>query len=148
MACHLFLVQNRVITNFCLRNLLLAGSRTKEILIREEKTVHILRYVNGLQLNDSSKDVVVNLDHSVFESNGVERHFSWVTDIEINNENVYSIAKGGRARWKIENEAFNTLKNQGYEFEHNYGHGNNNLIGSFSFPNDARFSYRSGTTIE
>lgn len=34
---------------------------------------------------------------------------------------------GGRARWRIENETFNTLKNQGYNFEHNYGHGNNNL---------------------
>jgi hypothetical protein len=25
--------------------------------------------------------------------------------------------KGGRARWRIENETFNTLKNQGYNFE-------------------------------
>src|SRR5229473_3104153 len=28
---------------------------------------------------------------------------------------------------KIENETFNTLKNQGYNFEHNYGHGEQNL---------------------
>jgi len=35
--------------------------------------------------------------------------------------------RGGRARWKIENETFNTLKNQGYNFEHNYGHGTQNL---------------------
>ena len=35
--------------------------------------------------------------------------------------------RGGRARWKIENETFNTLKNQGYNFEHNYGHGQQNL---------------------
>jgi len=28
-----------------------------------------------------------------------------------------------RARWKIENETFNTPKNQGYHFEHNFGHG-------------------------
>ena len=31
--------------------------------------------------------------------------------------------RGGRARWKTENETFNTLKNQGYHFEHNFGHG-------------------------
>ena len=31
--------------------------------------------------------------------------------------------RAGRARWKIENETFNTLKNQGYHFEHNYGLG-------------------------
>lgn len=35
--------------------------------------------------------------------------------------------RGGRARWKIENETFNTLKNQGYHFEHNFGHGYKNL---------------------
>jgi hypothetical protein len=26
-----------------------------------------------------------------------------------------------RARWKIDNETFNTLKNQGYQFGHNFG---------------------------
>ena len=35
--------------------------------------------------------------------------------------------RGGRARWKIENETFNTLKNQGDNFAHNYGHGADNL---------------------
>jgi hypothetical protein len=30
-------------------------------------------------------------------------------------------------RWKIENETFNTLKNQGYNFGHNYGLGKKNL---------------------
>jgi len=40
--------------------------------------------------------------------------------------------RGGRARWKIENETFNTLKNQGYHFEHNFGHGNNNLSVGFA----------------
>ncbi|MBP8986105.1 MAG: hypothetical protein KBG12_10250, partial [Syntrophobacterales bacterium] len=42
-------------------------------------------------------------------------------------ENAYPIMRGGRARWKIENETFNTLKNQGYHFEHNYGLGKQNL---------------------
>jgi hypothetical protein len=35
--------------------------------------------------------------------------------------------RAGRGRWKIENETFNTLKNQGYNFEHNYGHGERHL---------------------
>ena len=35
--------------------------------------------------------------------------------------------QAGRSRWKIENETFNTLKNQGYQFEHNFGHGQQNL---------------------
>ena len=37
------------------------------------------------------------------------------------------MVKGGRARWKIENETFNTLKNQGYHIEHNFGHGKHHL---------------------
>jgi hypothetical protein len=32
-----------------------------------------------------------------------------------------------------ENESFNTLKNQGYEFEHNYGHGYKNLSVNLAF---------------
>lgn len=49
--------------------------------------------------------------------------FTWVTDIAITKANAYRIMRAGRARWKIENETFNTLKNQGYHLEHNYGLG-------------------------
>ena len=37
------------------------------------------------------------------------------------------VVKAGRTRWKVENETFNTLKNQGYNLEHNYGHGQKHL---------------------
>ncbi|WP_198264664.1 hypothetical protein [sulfur-oxidizing endosymbiont of Gigantopelta aegis] len=37
------------------------------------------------------------------------------------------MTQAGRCRWKIENECFNTLKNQGYHIEHNYGHGKKHL---------------------
>jgi hypothetical protein len=55
------------------------------------------------------------------------KHFSWVTDFTVTKENAYTLMRGGRARWKVENETFNTLKNQGYHFEHNYGLGKKNL---------------------
>jgi hypothetical protein len=54
-------------------------------------------------------------------------HNSWVTDLEVNAENVAVIVQIGRSRWKIENEQFNIHKNHGYEIEHNYGHGKKNL---------------------
>lgn len=54
-------------------------------------------------------------------------HNSWVTDFEITKENVAVIVGIGRSRWKIENEHFNVHKNQGYELEHNYGHGKQTL---------------------
>jgi len=45
----------------------------------------------------------------------------------VSKRNVYTLMRAGRARWKIENETFNTLKTQGYNFEHNDGHGEQNL---------------------
>ena len=60
------------------------------------------------------------------------RHFTWITDIPISRNNGFALMKGGRARWKVENETFNTLKNQGYHFEHTYGHGHQYLATNFS----------------
>ena len=46
--------------------------------------------------------------------------FVWLTNFELNKENVKEIGGGGRLRWKIENEGFNTQKNGGYKLEHPY----------------------------
>jgi hypothetical protein len=74
-------------------------------------------------INASHKDVLVNI-LEYWQVTGDEKlRFSWVTDIPLTRENVTRIMRAGRARWKIENETFNTLKNQGYNFEHNYGLG-------------------------
>ncbi len=50
-----------------------------------------------------------------------------MTDLGLTAACVRRVMQGGRARWRIENETFNTLKNQRYHFEHNYGHGEQNL---------------------
>ena len=63
------------------------------------------------------------LEYRVTTLKGKELNFSWVTNITLSKANVLKISKGGRARWKVENETFNTLKNLGYNLEHNYGHG-------------------------
>jgi hypothetical protein len=52
---------------------------------------------------------------------------SFVTDLPVGAETVVEFAACGRARWKIENETFNVLKNKGYNLEHNFGHGKQNL---------------------
>jgi len=93
-----------------------------------KETSHQFRFVNQVPLNSSNSDLLVNfIDYTEIKSNGKKQHFSWITDFEINENNVFQIMRGGRARWRIENETFNTLKNQGYNFEHNYGHGDNAL---------------------
>ena len=89
--------------------------------------VHRFRLVNDVPLHESHADVRANFieyweigDHKV-------HHCSWVTDLRVNKRNVVHLMRGGRARWKIENEPFNTLKNPGYHFEHNDGHGTQHL---------------------
>ena len=94
---------------------------------RAARVVHRFRFVNDVALNTSHRDVRVNfLEYWEVSARKVQ-HFSWVTDLRVSPRNVYHLMRGGRARWKIENETFNTLKNQGYNFEHNYGHGRQNL---------------------
>jgi len=82
------------------------------------------RFVNDIQLNKSNPNILVNFIE-VWEigKKGKVKHFAWITNIELAKNNLLLVMKGGRARWKVENETFNTLKNQGYNFEHNYGHG-------------------------
>jgi hypothetical protein len=91
-------------------------------------TTHRYRYINQIQLNKSHPDFKVNfLEYWETKKNGDKQHFSWITDITITNENIYLIMKGGRSNWRIENNTFNTLKNQNYHFSHNFGHGYQNL---------------------
>jgi len=86
------------------------------------------RFINQIPLNKANLDCEVNfLEVWETSTKGRVQHFSWVTDFTLTHTNVYEIMRGGRARWKIENETFNTLKNQGYHFEHNFGHGKKHL---------------------
>ena len=90
----------------------------------EDGSYHQFQFLNDVPLNKSNQDVRVNvLEYRCTNPKGKEVTFAWVTDITLSTTNVMKIAKGGRARWKVENETFNTLKNLGYNFEHNYGHG-------------------------
>src|SRR2546425_12796606 len=88
---------------------------------------HRFRFINAMPLNASRADVRVNFIEYWEIGKDTVQHFSWVTNIRVSTRNVYKLMRGGRARWKIENETFNTLKNQGYNFEHNYGHGEQHL---------------------
>lgn len=92
--------------------------------LNKDGTKRIYNYINDIPLNASNPDLLVNfLEYWEFKDEKQVYHNSWITDVELSQDNVYEVMKGGRSRWKIENETFNTLKNQGYNLEHNYGHG-------------------------
>jgi len=92
---------------------------------------HFFRFTSGLPLNESNQDILVDVLEYWEEGGKKPQHFSWVTDFIITKDNVYDIMRGGRTRWKIENETFNTLKNQGYHLEHNFGLGEKYLSLTF-----------------
>lgn len=101
------------------------GEGGKQILDDPHRSdrFHYFRWVNGLPINASHKDIRVNVLEYWQVTGNDQIRFTWVTDIAITKDNAHRIMRAGRARWKIENEIFNTLKNQGYHFEHNYGLG-------------------------
>jgi hypothetical protein len=101
--------------------------RTTEYERRSGGVDHRFSFVNQMPLNKSNPDILVNFVEYWEIGKDKTQHFCWVTDFTITKLNVFTIMRGGRARWKVENETFNTLKNQGYHFEHNFGHGKKNL---------------------
>jgi hypothetical protein len=66
---------------------------------------------------------------------------AFLTSLRLTRENVVEIAACVRARWKIENESFNVLKNNGYHLEHNFGHGKENLAMMFVAMNLLAFAF-------
>ena len=98
----------------------------------DERKKTRLAWANKLALNDAHRDCDVNLllmEEATTKKKKEVSHYrcGWLTDLGINQKTAQSIMQGGRTRWRIENETFNTLKNQGYQFEHNFGHGKKNL---------------------
>ena len=92
-----------------------------------------------LRFYEIAKNVPLNASHpnvrvdflSVREPLGDNRWYeaAWIIDplLRLDSGIAAECQQIGRSRWKIENETFNTLKNQGYHFEHNFGHGHQNL---------------------
>ena len=87
------------------------------------------RFVNEVPLRQEDPLLVNWLEIIITnESTGKEIYRnSFVTNQIVSVESVVPLAEDGRTRWKSENETNNTLKNQGYHFEHNFGHGEEHL---------------------
>ena len=88
------------------------------------------RWVDQVPIKAGAKALRVNWCEItiVREDTGKQMyHNAWITSHELTRETVPELAAAGRAHWKVENENFNVLKNRGYNFEHNYGHGQQHL---------------------
>ena len=106
--------------------------------IKNTKITRKLTFRNVIDLSSENEEIYINyieLEETVFHiKSGISKttNYSWITDIPVDQNNVFKLMKMARSRWKIENETFNTLKNQGYNFGHNFGHGKKNLANNMS----------------
>jgi len=93
----------------------------------QSRTQQDFRWVNDIAYVDSQRRehslAVVECLESEPEGDGGRRttRFKWVTNFAVSERRVITLAnQGGRLRWKIENEGFNTQKNGGFALEHAY----------------------------
>jgi hypothetical protein len=116
-----------------------------EVKVRKGKTreTHRYRFVEKIPLRDGKDAVLANwIGFEISDAKGVVKYrTAFVTSLPVTKANVAEIAACGRARWKIENESFNVLKNHGYELEHNFGHGETYLTMTLAALNMLAFAW-------
>ncbi len=114
------------------------------------QTLHHFRWLNDTSLNEANEDVLVNLLEYWGHPGSPGRWCTStvMTDLRITTDSVWHIMRGGRNfTGKIENETHNTLKNQGYHFEHNFGHGQQHLSVVFALVMLLAFRGSGATTL-
>lgn len=109
---------------------IIKNSYLQEISRQEWNGRHHLTYtyqwLNSVEIRDNKETLLVNyLSLSIWNKELNKKTFfnTWITNKTITGNNVALLASCGRARWKIENEHNNVLKNHGYNLKHNFGHG-------------------------
>jgi hypothetical protein len=116
-----------------------------EVKVRKGKTreTHRYRFVEKIPLRDGKDAVLANwIGFEISDAKGVVKYrTAFVTSLPVTKANLAQIAACGRARWKIENESFNVLKNHGYKLEHNFGHGETYLAMTLAALNVLAFAW-------
>ena len=94
-----------------------------------EWVTHRFRWLAEVPLRDGRDALKVNwFEIEISNAAGdITYRNSFITDLPVGCDTVADLAACGRARWKIENETFNVLKNNGYNLEHSFGHGKQHL---------------------
>jgi hypothetical protein len=118
--------------------------------VRRGKTTDTRRYrwIEAVPIRDGKDAILLNwISCEILDAKGkVTYSMAWVTSLPVSKDNVAEIVACGRARWKIENESFNVLKNHGYELEHNFGHGQKFLAMTLAALNLLAFAWH--TVVE
>jgi hypothetical protein len=91
-------------------------------LILPDGTSQVYRWVSGLSYEDSRRrSHTFNALECLETRQGTTTRYAWMTDLPVSATTVVALAaKGGRARWTIENQGFNVQKNSDLNLEHPY----------------------------
>jgi hypothetical protein len=106
--------------------------------------LYTYRYLNNVPIRDDKETLMVNyMELEIKErASGEQTYYcSWITNKTIDDINVQHLVDCARARWKIENEHNNVLKNRGYNLEHNFGHGKKHAAEIFFLLNLIAFQF-------
>jgi hypothetical protein len=94
-------------------------------VVTPQQAHQVYRWVNEMEYTDSDgREWKFNAIYcKETKKNGEETEWSWVTPLKVNRATVEEVARrGGRQRWREENEGFNAQKNSGLNLEHAYSH--------------------------
>ena len=116
---------------------------------RGKRTTTIYRWLSGVPLRATADAIPVNwFSIEIRNAAGKRTYYnSFVTDLPVTADTVAELAACGRARWKIENETFNVLKTNGYNLEHNFGHGKQTLASIFLTLNLLAFAFHTAAYL-
>ena len=117
---------------------------------RQHLTYHRYRWQSGVPVRDGADAVSgtwieFTIRRKTPDGQGWKQTYynTFFTSLEVTADNVASIARAGRARWKIENETYNCLSRQGYHLKHNFGHGSEGLANLLVVLNLLAFAFHS-----
>jgi hypothetical protein len=112
---------------------------------KKKHVVYTWKYINDVPIRyDERAPFLVNYVNFEMKTEGAAKPSytnSWITNKAVNDMNVAYLSECGRARWKIENEHNNVLKNRGYNLQHNFGHGSNHAADIFFLLNLLAFQF-------
>jgi len=125
----------------------MSGAEVNELVVNQKdgrkKITARYRWFIGAPLRDGKDALAVNWIGVTFTNAAGKTTYTsaFVTSLPVTRATVAEITACARARWKVENETFNVLKNNGYAIEHNFGHGKDKLAMMFATMNMLAFAF-------
>ena len=116
---------------------------TKRVKRGRQRSTYTYRWLGDVPLRDGADAMTVNWLMIEIRNAAGKSPIATASSptCRSTRDNVVELAACGRARWKIENETFNTLKTKGYNLEHNFGHGKQHLAAVLATLNLLAFAF-------